>query len=137
MIPVVIFSLFIALLLLAGILAQTLQAMRSMQETQILIVADIQMLRKDATAFRQGAVGLGKRLQVLQRRLQSTERRQEDLEFKDVGNIAITHANKLVQMGAATDELISTCGLSQAEATLVSLMHGKAMCRNLRPQSAG
>ncbi len=126
MIPVVIFGLGIALLLLAGILAQTLQTLRSMQNTQARIDADIQLLRKEVTAVGQGAVGLGKRLQVLQRRQQSTERRQEDLEFKDVGNIAITHANKLVQMGAATDELMSTCGLSQAEANLVSLMHGKA-----------
>ena len=133
MIPVLIFCLFIALLLMAGILAQTLQAMRRMQETQLRIDADIQVLRKEVNSFRQGAVGLGKRLQALQRRLQSSERRQEDMEFKDVGNIAITHANKLVQMGAATDELMSTCGLSQAEAKLVSLMHGKAMSRNLRP----
>ncbi len=126
MIPVVIFGLGIALLLLAGILAQTLQTLRGMQNTQARIDADIQLLRKEVTAIGQGAVGLGKRLQVLQRRQQSTERRQEDLEFKDVGNIAISHANKLVQMGAATDELMSTCGLSQAEANLVSLMHGKA-----------
>ncbi|MDO9319793.1 MAG: DUF2802 domain-containing protein [Gammaproteobacteria bacterium] len=126
MIPVVIFGLGIALLLLAGILAQTLQTLRGMQSTQTRIDADIEVLRKEITAVGQGAVGLGKRLQVLQRRQQSTERRQEDLEFKDVGNIAITHANKLVQMGAATDELMSTCGLSQAEANLVSLMHGKA-----------
>ena len=133
MIPVLIFCLFIALLLMSGILAQTLQAMRRMQETQLRIDADIQVLRKEVKSFGQGAVGLGKRLQVLQRRLQSSERRQEDMEFKDVGNIAITHANKLVQMGAATDELMSTCGLSQAEAKLVSLMHGKAKSRNLRP----
>ncbi len=133
MIPVLIFCLFIALLLMAGLLAQTLQAMRRMQETQFRIDADIQVLRKEVNSFGQGAVGLGKRLQVLQRRLQSSERRQEDMEFKDVGNIAITHANKLVQMGAATDELMSTCGLSQAEAKLVSLMHGKAKSRNLRP----
>ncbi len=126
MIPVVIFGLGIALLLLAGILAQALQTLRGMQNTQARIDADIQLLRKEVTAVGQGAVGLGKRLQVLQRRQQSTERRQEDLEFKDVGNIAISHANKLVQMGAATDELMSTCGLSQAEANLVSLMHGKA-----------
>jgi len=126
MIPVVIFGLGIALLLLAGILAQTLQTLRGMQSAQTRIDADIEVLRKEITAVGQGAVGLGKRLQVLQRRQQSTERRQEDLEFKDVGNIAISHANKLVQMGAATDELMSTCGLSQAEANLVSLMHGKA-----------
>lgn len=126
MIPVVIFGLGIALLLLAGILAQTLQTLRGMQSAQTRIDADIEVLRKEITAVGQGAVGLGKRLQVLQRRQQSTERRQEDMEFKDVGNIAISHANKLVQMGAATDELMSTCGLSQAEANLVSLMHGKA-----------
>ncbi|MES3006147.1 MAG: DUF2802 domain-containing protein [Pseudomonadota bacterium] len=126
MVPVVIFGLMVALLLVAGVLAQALQTLRRMQNTQTLLQAELRALRKEMTAVGQGAVGLGKRLQIVQRRLQSTERRQEDMEFKDVGNIAITHANKLVQMGAATDELISTCGLSQAEANLVSLMHGKA-----------
>ena len=126
MIPVVIFGLVVALLLVAGVLAQALQALRRMQNTQTRLETDLVGLRQEITAIGQGAVGLGKRLQIVQRRVQSTERRQEDMEYKDVGNIAITHANKLVQMGVATDELMSTCGLSQAEANLVSLMHGKA-----------
>ncbi len=94
--------------------------------SRLLEETDMLALRGELTAVGRGTVGLGKRVQQLQQRLQTVEHRQEVMEYKDVGNIAITHANKLVQMGVATDDLISTCGLSQAEASLVSLMHGNA-----------
>lgn len=123
---VVMFSVVVAFLLIIGLYVQTLIALRRMQQVQASIEGEMRVLRNEVVAVSRGAIGLGKKLQQAQSRLQSAERRQDDMEFKDVGNIAITHANKLVQMGAAKDELMSTCGLSQGEATLVSLMHSKS-----------
>ncbi|MDP1931991.1 MAG: DUF2802 domain-containing protein [Gammaproteobacteria bacterium] len=122
--PVVIYSLFVVLLLAAGLFAQMLHTLRRMQQVQTRMETDMLVLRNELTAVGRGTVGLGKRVQQMHQRLQTVQHRQEDMEHKDVGNIAISHANKLVQMGVATDELISACGLSQAEASLVSLMHG-------------
>jgi len=97
-----------------------LRKLQKLQKLQERLDADVRAMRGEVTA-----VGLGKRVQPLQQRVEATERRQEELEYDDVGDVAITHASKLVQMGADSAELVSTCGLSKAEATLLSLMHAK------------
>jgi len=106
-------------------LAISMSVLRKLQKLQERLDADVRAMRGEVTAVGRGAVGLGKRVQTLQQRVEATERRQEELEYKDVGDVAITHASKLVQMGADSAELVSTCGLSKAEATLLSLMHAK------------
>jgi hypothetical protein len=106
-------------------LAISMNVLRKVQKLQERLDADVRAMRGEITAVGRGAVGLGKRVQTLQQRVEATERSQEELEYKDVGDVAITHASKLVQMGADSAELVSTCGLSKAEATLLSLMHTK------------
>lgn len=121
--PALIYGLAIALLLVTAMLSRCLHTIKQLQQAQAKTEADLRAMRNDVTAVGRGAIGVGKRVQTLQQRLQTTERRQEDMEHKDIGNIAFSHANKLVQMGAPTGELVSTCGLSQAEADLIALMH--------------
>jgi uncharacterized protein YoxC len=106
-------------------LAISLNVLRKVQKLQERLESEVRAMRGEVTAVGRGAVGLGKRVQTLQQRVDATERRQEELEYKDVGDVAITHASKLVQMGADSAELVSTCGLSKAEATLLSLMHAR------------
>jgi len=61
-------------------------------------------------------------VQTLEKRVTLTSRRQQELENKDAGSLTYEQASKLIQMGAAPEDLVKTCGLSQAEANLVSLM---------------
>lgn len=56
-------------------------------------------------------------------RLEHLTRRQQDLESRDIGSTAYSHAGQLSEMGAASDELVKNCGLSAAEARLVAMMH--------------
>ncbi|KKO10694.1 hypothetical protein LCGC14_0021770 [marine sediment metagenome] len=65
---------------------------------------------------------LGGSLQALEQRVTLTSRRQQELENKDAGSLTYDQASKLIQMGATPEDLVKTCGLSQAEAKLVSLM---------------
>ena len=65
---------------------------------------------------------LGKALAAVDQRLGQTQRRQQDLENKDSGSLTYAQASKLIQMGAAPEDLVKSCGLSEAEAKLVSLM---------------
>ena len=122
---VLIISVTFVTMLCGCMLAISMHVLHKVRKLQERLDADVRAMRGEVTAVGRGAVGLGKRVQTLQRRVEATERRQEELEYKDVGDVAITHASKLVQMGADSAELVSTCGLSKAEATLVSLMHGK------------
>jgi len=126
LLPVFIISVTFIVMLCGCMLAMSLHVLRKVERLQAQLDKGMSALRGEITAVGRGAIGLGKRVKLVQDRLQDTERRQEDLEYKDVGDIAITHANKLVQMGAAAEELVATCGLSKAEATLLTLMHSRA-----------
>ncbi|MDO8909120.1 MAG: DUF2802 domain-containing protein [Pseudohongiella sp.] len=66
---------------------------------------------------------------ALENRLTRTVQRQQDLENKDAGSLTYEQASKLIQMGAAPEDLVKTCGLSQAEARLVSLMAARGIGR--------
>ncbi len=128
--PLLIIGVTLALMLSGSMLFISLHVMRKVARLQDRLDADMKALRGEITAVGRGAVGLAKRVKLVQESLQDTQRRQEDLEYKDVGDVAINHASKLAQMGAATEELVATCGLSKAEATLLSLMHSRAKPAN-------
>lgn len=70
---------------------------------------------------------LGGSLHTLEQRVTLTSRRQQELENKDAGSLTYDQASKLIQMGAAPEDLVKTCGLSQAEAKLVSLMAARGV----------
>ncbi|MEX0737945.1 MAG: DUF2802 domain-containing protein [Pseudohongiella sp.] len=72
---------------------------------------------------------LGINMQALEQRVTLTTRRQQELENKDAGSLTYDQASKLIQMGAAPEDLVKTCGLSQAEAKLVSLMAARGVGR--------
>ena len=65
----------------------------------------------------------------MDQRLGQTQRRQQDLENKDSGSLTYAQASKLIQMGAAPEDLVKSCGLSEAEAKLVSLMAARGVGR--------
>jgi hypothetical protein len=129
MAPVLIISVTFVVMLSACMLALSINVLRKLEQLRLKLDADMGALRGEITAVSRGAAAQGKRVHSLQQRLDRAEQRQEEFEFKDVGDIAITQASKLVKMGADTEELVSTCGLSAAEATLVSLMHAKSTAR--------
>jgi hypothetical protein len=47
----------------------------------------------------------------------------QQLEQRDPNNVTFAQAAKLVGMGASVEELTQTCGLTQAEAQLMSKLH--------------
>jgi hypothetical protein len=48
---------------------------------------------------------------------------RQQLEQRDPNSVTFTQAAKLVGMGASVAELTETCGLTQAEAELMSKLH--------------
>jgi hypothetical protein len=127
--PTLVIGVTFVVMLSGCMLALSINVLRKIEQLREKLDVDMSALRGEITAISRGALAQGKRVQGLQQRLDRAEQRQEEFEFKDVGDIAITQASKLVKMGAATEELVSTCGLSAAEATLVSLMHAQSAAR--------
>ena len=47
------------------------------------------------------------------------------MEQRDLSSLSFTQAARLVGLGASTEDLKQSCGLSQSEAELLLRMHGK------------
>ena len=67
---------------------------------------------------------------MLENKLNRTMQRQQDLENKDAGGLTYEQASKLIELGAAPEDLVKTCGFSQAEAHLVSLMAARGIVKS-------
>jgi hypothetical protein len=64
---------------------------------------------------------------AMEKKLSRTVQRQQELENKDAVSLTYEQATKLIHMGAAAEDLVKTCGLSQAEARLVFLMAARGI----------
>ena len=126
-------SITLVLALLAG-LSLTLGVMQiaSMRKISRLhqTLTDVSTRQETLLRTNSGAIlQLGNSMQTLEQRVTLTARRQQELENKDAGSLTYDQASKLIQMGAAPEDLVKTCGLSQAEAKLVSLMAARGVGR--------
>ncbi len=130
-------SIAIIALLLAVVLVTALVFLVVQGRRQIAgLDTHLEELRKQLQKTQRAALAMQGQLQALRKqagelgnRIELTASRQQDLEFRDMGSLTYDHASKLVKMGAAQDELISSCGLSPAEARLFELMHRRDAAR--------
>lgn len=83
----------------------------------------MQDLQNDLRAITAAAIGVGERVLELERRQRRLSERQEQLDNYDPANLSYEQAIRMVKNGAAADELVDVCGLSESEAELVTLMH--------------
>ncbi|RDH43624.1 DUF2802 domain-containing protein [Zooshikella ganghwensis] len=83
----------------------------------------LQRLQEDLKAVAAGAIGVGKHLQDVEAKLYLLVDKQEILEQRDLGSLPYNQASKLLEMGASTQEVASSCGLTQAEVELLARFH--------------
>eukprot|EP00659_Diplonema_papillatum_P000905 gene905-1390_t len=70
-----------------------------------------------------GAVRVGDEVHELRSVLAPLPDKLSALEQRDPSSLSFAQAAKLVGMGATVDELTQSCGLTQAEAQLMSRLH--------------
>lgn len=122
-------------LLLLLVTAGLFMGLAVMQISSLRKINRLQLALTEAAARQEALLGatsgavlkLGQSMQTLEQRVTLTARRQQELENKDAGSLTYDQASKLIQMGAAPEDLVKTCGLSQAEAKLVSLMAARGV----------
>ncbi|MDZ3993152.1 DUF2802 domain-containing protein [Pseudomonas sp. Teo4] len=83
----------------------------------------IKDLAKRLDDYQNVTVRMGEAIHELRAAVASMPDRLERLEQRDPSNVTFTQAAKLVGMGASVAELTETCGLTQAEAELMSKLH--------------
>jgi len=83
----------------------------------------IKDLAKSLEDYQNGTVRMGEALHELRTTVATLPDRLERLEQRDPSNVTFTQAARLVGMGASVAELSETCGLTRAEAELMSKLH--------------
>jgi Protein of unknown function (DUF2802) len=83
----------------------------------------IKDLAKRLDDYQNGTVRMGEALHELRATVAPLPEKLQQLEQRDPSSVTFTQAAKLVGMGASVAELTETCGLTQAEAELMSKLH--------------
>ena len=83
----------------------------------------IRDLHKRLDDYQNGTVRMGDALHELRAVVAPLPDKLAQLEQRDPGSLSFAQAAKLVGMGASIDELTQACGLTQAEAELMSKLH--------------
>jgi hypothetical protein len=84
----------------------------------------IRELTQRLEAYQNGTVRMGEAIHELRAVVAPMPDKLLQLEQRDPDTLSFAQAAKLVHMGASIDELTQACGLTQAEAELMSRMHG-------------
>ncbi|MGE8322306.1 MAG: DUF2802 domain-containing protein, partial [Pseudomonas sp.] len=83
----------------------------------------IKDLAKRLDDYQNGNVRMGEALHELSVAVAPLPDKIQQLEQRDPSNVTFSQAAKLVGMGASVAELTESCGLTQAEAELMSKLH--------------
>ncbi|MDN7139108.1 DUF2802 domain-containing protein [Pseudomonas sp. JQ170] len=83
----------------------------------------IKDLAKRLDDYQNGSVRMGETLHELCTVVAPLPDKLLQLEQRDPNSLSFAQAARLVSMGASVDELTQTCGLTQAEAELMSKVH--------------
>lgn len=107
----------VALYLANRRVARQLQALEE-RHTQRL-----QQLKSEVKTFQQGSIRMGEDLVALRDQFKRLEDKQQRIEQHDPQSLPYNQAARLVSLGASVEDLTQSCGLSKAEAELVSKLH--------------
>jgi cell division protein FtsB len=114
----------------AGTLAMFLAYIRGQrliaaQQAQGDVLRDqrIKDLARRVEDYQSGNVRMGEDLHELRSVVGPLPDKLAQLEQRDPSSLSFAQAAKLVGMGASVDELTQSCGLTQAEAELMSKLH--------------
>ncbi|MGF6363374.1 cell division protein FtsB [Pseudomonas frederiksbergensis] len=123
-------AVIVLFLLWAGTLAMFLAYIRAQrqiaaQQAQGDALRDqrIKDLAKRVEDYQSGNVRMGEDLHELRAVVGPLLDKLAQLEQRDPSSLSFAQAARLVGMGASVDELTQSCGLTQAEAELMSKLH--------------
>lgn len=108
------------------LLSQLKRMKRSQETIKEVVKEDTESLQKKLDNLERMQVQLGQGLLNADEKLQDWVERINRLEIRDSHFGSYQHAAKLVELGANSEEVISTCGLSRAEAELVIMVNKKS-----------
>lgn len=79
-------------------------------------------LEHELSVVNSAAVGVGQHVISVERKLVASMEKQQQLEMSHVDYLPYKQALSLVESGADASQLVAQCGLSEAEASLLTLV---------------
>jgi len=113
---------FVGLSLLAGLLGVVLRLRRLQLEMGVL-KARIESVSSDFSALCSGAVGVDRRMTMLENQGRRLDLRQESLENHKQDERPYGEAIQMIHKGATAAGLVDKLGLSLSEAELMVMLH--------------
>jgi hypothetical protein len=83
----------------------------------------VKELARRLDAYLTGSIRMGEELHELRRVVAPLPDKLNQMEQRDPSSLSFNQDARLVGMGASVDDLTHSCGLTQAEAELVSRLH--------------
>jgi ankyrin repeat protein len=100
------------------------QALTKQKRLQVKIN---QRLQEDNRALSKSAVGMGQKVLETERRLNSLLKKQYAILNTKSEHPSYDQANRLIQMGASENDLVSSCGFSYGEAEVLLSLNKMGM----------
>lgn len=82
-------------------------------------------LSRRVEIYLSGSLQMGEELHELQKTLAPLPDKILRMEQRDLSSLSFTQAARLIGLGASTEDIKQSCGLSQSEAELVQRLHQK------------
>jgi hypothetical protein len=107
-------------LLICGL---TWLVLRLHQQRIKLLEQTLSALQSQLAMASDSGIGVGRKVVAMERRLHATEQKQKEIESTDLQKVSYNEAVRLIGMGAEVDDLVTSCGLTRAEANLLQTLH--------------
>jgi len=82
---------------------------------------------RELHAVSSGSMGVGRRVVACEQSLQKLGGALEEMRQNDPLRVSYDEASKLVELGADTDDLMNSCGISRPEAELVTALRRRGV----------
>ncbi|MGP5478505.1 DUF2802 domain-containing protein [Pseudomonas helleri] len=124
-VAVIVLALLWAASLCAFVLYVRKQRVAAVQQAEADARRDCRLkeLSRRLDTYQNGNVQMGEELHEMRSVVAPLPEKLTRLEQRDPTSLSFDQAARLVGMGASVDELTQSCGLTQAEAELMSKMH--------------
>lgn len=99
---------------------------RSLEQRLARQAESIDLIQNDVAALCTGAGGLVSQLVKVHQNLRHLGERQDQVELRNTSERPYSKAIRLVQTGASSQDLVTSCGLARGEADLIVQMHGES-----------
>jgi Protein of unknown function (DUF2802) len=93
---------------------------------ELSLNSNIQTLRRELDVVNGGAVGVGSRLINVEKKLNGSIEKQQQLEDNNTDQYSYNEAATLAGRGVDASQIADQCGLSEAEASLMTLLNSQS-----------